>query len=161
MIVSRRGNGTGTLFRRTPKGAWLMRWFDEEGRRRERSTRTTNRRAAECILEQVTSRVALSKSGVDPNEPPRRMYFEEGVLWTYVVCSPDFRRCKIGRSRHVRERVTSLGNQSESGVVFMFAIRGDHEPRLHQEFADYRLHGEWFRLEGAVLEFVESKMDEI
>jgi hypothetical protein len=38
-----------SLFKRKGDRAWIISWFDGQGRRRERSSRTTDRRAAERI----------------------------------------------------------------------------------------------------------------
>jgi len=45
-----RPSGRGTLFRRKADGPWLASWSDPTGRRKERSTRTADRRAAARIL---------------------------------------------------------------------------------------------------------------
>ena len=59
-----RAKGTGTLYRRDPKGPWIARWFDHEGRRREASTHTTERAAAERILAKRIADAAIRKDGV-------------------------------------------------------------------------------------------------
>ncbi len=59
-----RGRGAGTLYKRKPSGPWIARWFDHTGRRRERSTQTTDRTAAERILAKHLANVALRRDGV-------------------------------------------------------------------------------------------------
>ena len=54
-----RSRGAGSLYKRNGTGPWVMSWFDATGRRRQRSTRTTDRAAAERILAKVTSDEAL------------------------------------------------------------------------------------------------------
>lgn len=62
-----RGNGQGTLFKRNGRGPWIARWFDHEGKRHERSTRTTDKASAERILMKRVTDVALRSAGViDP-----------------------------------------------------------------------------------------------
>lgn len=69
MARTRRGNGQGTLFRRQEHGSWIASWFDHDGKRRERSTRTTDKRAAERILAKYVADAALRREGViDPQE---------------------------------------------------------------------------------------------
>ena len=64
---SKRGNGSGTLFKRSPGAAWTARFFDHSGRRRTRSTGTTDKAAAERILRQWIADAALRREGViDP-----------------------------------------------------------------------------------------------
>ncbi len=63
----KRGNGQGTLYRRTDRGTWIMGWYDHAGFRRERSTGTTDRKAAERILAKQVADEALRREGViDP-----------------------------------------------------------------------------------------------
>ena len=64
-----RARGQGTLFKRNPKGPWIARWFDCRGRRREASTRTTDKAAAERILAKRVADAALRRDGViDPTQ---------------------------------------------------------------------------------------------
>jgi len=66
-MAKRRSNGQGTLFKRVDNGPWTAAWFDHTGRRRIRSTRTTDRRAAEQILAKFVADAALRRAGViDP-----------------------------------------------------------------------------------------------
>ena len=60
----RRGNGQGTLYRRTDRGPWIAAWYDHNGKRLERSTRTTDKAAAERILTKRVTDVALRRDGV-------------------------------------------------------------------------------------------------
>ena len=59
-----RGNGQGTLFRRNGRGTWIARWHNHDGKRQERSTRTTDKTAAERILKKRVADVALRLDGV-------------------------------------------------------------------------------------------------
>ena len=68
MAKRRRGNGQGTLIKRGGSGAWLARWYDHEGKRRERSTRTTDKAAAQRMLSKWTTDSMLRREGViDPH----------------------------------------------------------------------------------------------
>ena len=62
--TTRRPRNTGSLFKRISGGCWIGRWFDGSGRRREESTRTTDRAAAERILSARIATAALRKDGV-------------------------------------------------------------------------------------------------
>ncbi len=70
-----RPKGAGTLYRRKPKGPWIARWFDHTGRRRETSTRTTDRVAAERILAKRVADAAIRRDGVI--DARRDRYIEE------------------------------------------------------------------------------------
>ena len=67
MAGKRRSNGQGTLFQRVAGGPWVAAWFDHTGKRRIRSTRTTDRRTAERLLAKYVADAALRRDGVvDP-----------------------------------------------------------------------------------------------
>ena len=56
-----------SIFKRKGKGSWIIFWFDHEGRRREKSSRTTDKRAAERIAAKLEGDAALRRDGVvDP-----------------------------------------------------------------------------------------------
>jgi len=56
-----------SVYRRRGSKAFFVAFFDEHGRRREKSTGATEKRAAERIAERIRNDVALRKSGVvDP-----------------------------------------------------------------------------------------------
>lgn len=64
MKRSRRGNGSGSLFKRAGKGCWIASWYDHNGKRCSKSTKTTDRAAAERILTKITGDTALRREGV-------------------------------------------------------------------------------------------------
>ena len=67
MAKRKRGNGHGTLFKRSVGGFWIASWYDHTGMRCGRSTRTTDRRAAERILVKHVADTALKHERViDP-----------------------------------------------------------------------------------------------
>ncbi len=59
-----RSHGTGSLFRRADGGCWIASWYDHAGKRREKSTRTTDRVAAARILTAHVEHAALRIAGV-------------------------------------------------------------------------------------------------
>lgn len=63
----KRRNGAGSLYRRFEGGPWIMSWYDETGRRHERSTKLTDFTAADRILQKHIADAALRREGViDP-----------------------------------------------------------------------------------------------
>ena len=76
MTRKHRSKGTGSLFRKQPKGPWIASWYDHDGRRRERSTRTTDRAAAERILAKHVADAALRRDLVI--DPKADRYATEG-----------------------------------------------------------------------------------
>ena len=66
-MAKQRSHGQGSLFRRQSDGPWVIEYFDADGRRRRRTTRTTDRRTAERIAASFVENTALRKSGlIDP-----------------------------------------------------------------------------------------------
>jgi integrase len=61
---AQRPRRAGSIFKRRDCGPWFIRWYDCQGRRRERSTRTTDRAAAERILAKHIADAALRRDGV-------------------------------------------------------------------------------------------------
>jgi len=59
-----RSRGNGSLYRRAGRGNWIARWFAHDGRRREESTRTTDRATAERLLAKRIADARLRSDGV-------------------------------------------------------------------------------------------------
>ena len=58
-----------TVFKRNGRGNWLISWFDHAGKRREKSSRTTDKRTAEQIAAKLEHDVMLRSQGlVDPQQ---------------------------------------------------------------------------------------------
>ena len=53
-----------SVFRGKGTGPWLVECFDQHGRRRQKSSRTTDERAAERIAQKLEADVALRREGV-------------------------------------------------------------------------------------------------
>lgn len=64
-----------TVFKRNGKGPWIIQYFDSMGKRREKSSRTNDYRAAERIASKLESDVALRREGVIDSRQDR--YAEE------------------------------------------------------------------------------------
>ena len=59
-----RSRGTGSVFKRGGRGPWIASWYSHDGRRKERSTRTTDKAAADRILGKLVADAALRREGV-------------------------------------------------------------------------------------------------
>jgi len=46
-----RSKGTGSLFRKQGKGPWIASYYDHSGKRRQHSTKTTDKATAMRILD--------------------------------------------------------------------------------------------------------------
>ncbi len=77
----------------------------------------------------------------------RRVYF--------ALCGG---RLKIGVATTVSGRIGALQNGNPEEVKLLTCVPGDEEleARLHKRFAKLHVRGEWFRYEGALLEYVQS-----
>lgn len=63
-MARRKGNGQGSLHRRSATGPWVARWHDHTGRRRQKTTGTTSRKVAERLLAHFVAHAALRRDGV-------------------------------------------------------------------------------------------------
>jgi len=108
MARKRRPNGQGTLFRRKPEGPWLASWYDHTGRRREHSTRTTDRRAAERILAKRVADAALRRDGVIDARKDRFSEENRKPLAEHVADYIAHCRHAGHAAKHVDEKVRHL-----------------------------------------------------
>ncbi len=112
----RRGNGQGTLYRRTDRGPWIAAWYDHNGKRIERSTRTTDKAAAERILRKRVTDAALRRDGVIDaraeavNDQARRPIGEHLTDWrvALVARGNGLKRVKMAFGR-VRRMLDDCG----------------------------------------------------
>ena len=114
---SRRGNGSGSLYRRKPGGPWIAEFADHTGRRRQRSTRTTDKRAAERILRQLVADVALRVEGVID---PRADALAEADRMDLSKHADDFKKDLQARGntpQHVRETCVLVLKVAELGKI--------------------------------------------
>ena len=76
--------------------------------------------------------------------------------YIYAMVSGD--KCKIGWSSNPRARVSKVRSDTPADVRLVGYIPGtiEDECAIHTDLLEWRAFGEWFRLEGAVVEFVES-----
>ncbi len=68
----------------------------------------------------------------------------------------DGQRVKIGVTRDLPGRLKKLQTGNPLPLTVVKTVIGDQteEYDLHQRFATYRLHGEWFRREGALADYL-------
>jgi integrase/recombinase XerD len=63
-MANKRRHGQGTLYKCGNRGPWRAAWYDHTGKRRDESTHTTDRAAAERILAKRVADTALRRDGV-------------------------------------------------------------------------------------------------
>ncbi len=105
---SRRPANTGCLFKRREGGPWIARWFDHTGRRREQTTSTTDRAAAERILAKRIAAAAERKHGV---VDPRIDRYADAARKPLSEHLTDFLadvRARGGTAQHVQQLETRI-----------------------------------------------------
>jgi len=67
----------------------------------------------------------------------------------YLIACDDLRVCKIGYTKNLESRLSSLQTGHAYPLRLVFSLNGgrDLERRLHFKFRCLRLRGEWFRFE--------------
>jgi hypothetical protein len=97
------------------------------------------------------------------NRPRRRLRRSKrpcmapAVPGVYVFGGQD-NHVKIGRANNIQVRFRQLQCASPIPLEFIAMLSNDPEDEVsfHERFAEYRQLGEWFRLEGALRDHLES-----
>ncbi len=76
--------------------------------------------------------------------------------WVYFARAGRGNRVKIGTTSSVTSRMKALSHPLVGKLRVIGVVPGGYEveARMHQRFAEYRIKGEWFRLEDELAEFV-------
>lgn len=81
-------------------------------------------------------------------------------MYIYFIQDKATKRIKIGRTRNVSQRFDSLQNSSASKLTLLydFYIKDESdEKKIHDYFVKYRLHGEWFKPDKKLLDFIKEE----
>ena len=80
--------------------------------------------------------------------------------WVYIIGATEVPKVKIGFSGAPKQRVRDLSRGSPLELKILARRRGtlQDERALHRKLSAYRAHGEWFRLEGDVLDLLNEMM---
>ena len=73
---------------------------------------------------------------------------------TYFVRA--FDRVKIGRAGNIRKRLYGLQTAAPTDLELLHVEPRDVEYEMHSRFSSLWVRGEWFRLEGALLSFLQD-----
>lgn len=92
--------------------------------------------------------------GCEPPPSQSEPEIESEIGIVYFIAGADL--VKIGFTNDVHIRQRSIQSMSPVALHLIHTEPGDRalEAALHKQFAEYRSHGEWFRLEGAVKDYV-------
>lgn len=80
---------------------------------------------------------------------------------TYFVASVDHALIKIGKTKHIGKRFSSLQTMSPAPLELAYVVEYDVmlESRIHAHLAEYRAHGEWFHATPEVVDFIRGIKD--
>jgi len=132
-----RSKGTGSLYKRKGRGPWIATWYDHDGKRREHSTRTTDKATAERILTKFVSDVALRRDGVVDARKDR--YAIEGRKPLDVHVADYIAHCRhIGHAkRSVDQKARHLQRLQEvTGVTRLADLTADALERYMRTLLD-------------------------
>jgi len=101
---TKRGNGAGSLFQRAEGGPWYASWYNGEGKRKERSTRTTSRADAERIMRKWVERAALEREGlVKPEGGTELDRHAAATIASHLDAFDNAKRSEGRTDRHIAE----------------------------------------------------------
>jgi integrase len=131
--------------------AEVLAWDEESVEKIIR--RYVNRAAATKAL--IAQMDAAGRSQTDSTyEPAAVDYTTYPAQGVYFILSGDL--VKIGWSFNVAARLKGLqtGSSKPLKVVYVAPALQEDEAKFHRRFAAHRAHGEWFRIEGPLYEFL-------
>ncbi|MCW5769166.1 MAG: site-specific integrase [Phycisphaeraceae bacterium] len=109
-----RSKGTGSLFRKGGRGSWIASWYGADGKRHEHSTKTTDRAAAERILQKFVADAALRRDGVIDARTDRIAIEGRKALADHVAAYLAHCRHAGQNGRHVDQKEEQLDRLMES-----------------------------------------------
>jgi len=77
--------------------------------------------------------------------------------YVYFIQCDVTKRVKIGLSMDPKDRLKKMQAMcpTELSIIYQVKTRSEMEEVLHERFAKYRLHGEWFEYGEEIKQFVE------
>lgn len=87
------------------------------------------------------------------------MRVRKGAPTIYFIADHQMQAIKIGYSKNVPDRLSTLQTASARPLVLLGTMPGSvyDEQRLHRRFE--RLHGEWFRPTGELVQFIHANVE--
>jgi integrase len=167
-----------SVFKRKGVGSWLISYYDQAGRRKEKSSRTTDFRAAERIAQKIEADVALRRDGVvdarherltEENRKPLAQHVREylqhcrgrGVAPKGVECKESILKWIMAETR--ASRLSDFTVESVERALASFWKSGRSPRTVNTRREVLRAFANWCRKTGRtesnVLEFL-SKLDE-
>lgn len=79
------------------------------------------------------------------------------VTVIYFIRCEDFVKIGLAKDENKRLADMQVGNPFPLDLLFTEPGGFKHEAALHRRFAEYRSAGEWFRIEGALAEYIAGQ----
>ncbi len=115
MASTRRGNGRGSLFKRAGNDHWTASWFDPDGKRKERSTRTSSKSDAERIMTKWVEREELVRAGLEKPEGGTALDRHAAAsLKSHINAFETAKRASGVSDRHLSETIRIIREVGES-----------------------------------------------
>jgi hypothetical protein len=94
-----------------------------------------------------------------PKKPEAR---RPRIVGKHVYLLRDGDLVKIGYASSINRRISHLQTSSPRSLTLLGVVRGGRktEQMLHRKFRDYRVRGEWFRIEAELAAFIEELLNE-
>jgi hypothetical protein len=124
----------------------------------------SSRDAADMIgLNYVTCYRRFGKRGAPAGRPPalkKLAFTDDASPKIYFLRAGDTDRIKIGWTAQwnggSRVKGIGTGNHDQLHLIGVIDGRRPEEKHLHERYAEYRVRGEWFKLTGDLLKFVNA-----
>jgi len=143
-----------SVFKRNGKGSYIIQYYDHNGRRREKSSRTTDKRTAERIAAKMEGDVALRREGVVDPQMDVVASAERRLLAEHIA---DFETKMVADDRsdqHIRETV---GFIKKINNVCQFTVPSDIQvDAVNQYVVDLRGTGKSTRRINAIVAGMKS-----
>jgi uncharacterized protein YozE (UPF0346 family) len=95
---------------------------------------------------------------VDVRSP---IYPNDGTSLVYFIHSPQTNMVKIGTTRNLDARLRSIRTSSATQIEILHTLEGNCkiEKSIHRKYTRHKSHGEWFHLDGELLDFLSDYID--
>jgi hypothetical protein len=113
---------------------------------------------AQMIMRALTAAKEKKTVNATAEEKEKIIKYSLEVYSTYFMAAVDAGLIKIGRTRSMKKRMLTLSSQSPVPLKLVASVAYDanFEKRLHFYFKDLRSHGEWFKADEPLLEFLRK-----
>ena len=97
-----RGNGEGSIFKRTDDGPYFISWYDAGGKRKTQCVKTTDKATAQRILAKKLADVALRRDGVIDARQESVITEASKPIETHLANFEAMMKARQGSDRHIK-----------------------------------------------------------